>query len=124
MNIDMFEIKQLNVSARIGVASWEQQVDQKLKMDIIYPIDSQLAAKDDDINQTCDYAAVSQAVIDFCAANAFHLLESLGVALCQHLLTMFSVEWVQLRIQKAGAVLAADHVALNVSLSQKCLNKA
>ncbi len=69
--MDLVFIEQLEVIASIGVYDWEQEIKQKLVLDLEMAHDNRPAALQDDVMLALDYAAVSQAVTDFVSSQPF-----------------------------------------------------
>lgn len=76
MALDKVFIEQLEVITTIGVYDWEQQIKQKLVLDIEMAHDNKPAGKSDDVQDALDYSQVSEAVLNhiengrFCWLNA------------------------------------------------------
>ena len=60
--MDSVFIEHLEVIATIGVYDWEQEIKQKLVLDLEMAHDNRPAAQSDDVAYALDYAAVSDAV--------------------------------------------------------------
>lgn len=105
--MDQIFIKGLAVDAVIGVYDWERGIRQRLIIDLDMGWDISAASRDDDLDATLNYAAVSQRIIDYVSASSFGLVETLAERLAAVIMQEFSVPWVRLRINKPGAVPAA-----------------
>ena len=70
--MDQMIIKGLAVDAYIGVHKWEQAILQRLLIDLTMPINC--ANCDDKLENTIDYAAVCQMIVDFIASIQKDLL--------------------------------------------------
>lgn len=97
---DKVFIKQLAVPALIGALPEERKAPQNLFFDLEMSIDIRAAAKNDDLNQTIDYAAVRRALIEFVAQSSFDLLETLGDRLATSLYEQFNFSAIHLCITK------------------------
>jgi 7,8-dihydroneopterin aldolase/epimerase/oxygenase len=84
---DRIEIKGLQVAARVGVPDLERSVPQKLEVDLV--LGGDFRELDDDLNQTSDYAAVSDWIRRECTSREFRLIESLADHLANGLLSGF-----------------------------------
>jgi dihydroneopterin aldolase len=102
--MDKLRITGLEVSARIGIRDWEQQVLQRLSIDLELEMDAARPAASDDIVDALDYGLVARDVIDFVRASRFHLIETLAEHIAQRLLDSFSVSRLKLCVHKPGAV--------------------
>ncbi|MFN3016728.1 dihydroneopterin aldolase [Vibrio coralliilyticus] len=110
--MDKVFIEQLEVITTIGVYDWEQEIKQKLVLDIEMAHDNQPAGKSDDVIDALDYAQVSSAVLSHIESGRFLLVERVAEEVAQLIMTQFSVPWVKIRLTKPGAVPQASGVGV------------
>jgi dihydroneopterin aldolase len=110
--MDKVFIEQLTVITTIGVYDWEQEIKQKLVLDIEMAHDNRLAGQSDDVQDALDYSKVSQAVIDHIEQGRFLLVERVAEEVAEIIMTQFSVPWVKIRLEKPGAVAHAKSVGV------------
>lgn len=110
--MDKVFIEQLEVITTIGVYDWEQEIKQKLVLDIEMDHDNQPAGKSDDVAEALDYAQVSSAVLSHIESGRFLLVERVAEEVAQLIMTQFSVPWVKIRLTKPGAVPQASGVGV------------
>ncbi|KJY84726.1 dihydroneopterin aldolase [Vibrio neptunius] len=110
--MDKVFIEQLEVITTIGVYDWEQEIKQKLVLDIEMVHDNQPAGKSDDVADALDYAQVSSAVLSHIESGRFLLVERVAEEVAQLIMTQFSVPWVKIRLTKPGAVPQASGVGV------------
>lgn len=110
--MDKVFIKQLEVLTTIGVYDWEQQIKQKLVLDIEMAHDNRRAGASDDVLDALDYSKVSQAVLSHIANGRFLLVERVAEEVAQLIMTQFGVPWVQIRLTKPTAVAEAQGVGV------------
>ncbi|MDA0117283.1 bifunctional dihydroneopterin aldolase/7,8-dihydroneopterin epimerase [Vibrio sp. T11.5] len=110
--MDKVFIEQLEVITTIGVYDWEQEIKQKLVLDIEMAHDNQPAGKSDDVADALDYAQVSSAVLSHIESGRFLLVERVAEEVAQLIMTQFSVPWVKIRLTKPGAVPQASGVGV------------
>ncbi|NRB69732.1 MAG: dihydroneopterin aldolase [Vibrio sp.] len=110
--MDKVFIEQLEVITTIGVYDWEQEIKQKLVLDIEMAHDNQPAGKSDDVADALDYAQVSSAVLSYIESGRFLLVERVAEEAAQLIMTQFSVPWVKIRLTKPGAVPQASGVGV------------
>lgn len=101
---DTVFVEGLALEAVIGVHAAERRRKQPLLVDVALGADASRAAATDDLRLAVDYAAVASLVRAFVVAHRPRLLETLGEALAQRLLTTFRAPWVRLRLVKPRAV--------------------
>ncbi len=84
---DRIEIKDLQVSARVGVPNLERRVPQHLEIDV--SLSGDFHELNGDLSRTTDYTAVSEWVHQECAGHEFRLIESLADHLAGGILKSF-----------------------------------
>lgn len=110
--MDLVFIEQLEVITTIGVYDWEQEIKQKLVLDLEMAHDNKPAAQSDDVQFALDYSTVSQAVTDHITEGRFLLVERVAEEVADLIMTRFSVPWVKVRLTKPGAVVNARGVGV------------
>jgi dihydroneopterin aldolase len=118
MALDKVFIEQLEVITTIGVYDWEQEIKQKLILDIEMAHDNAPAGKSDDVADALDYSKVSEAVLNHIENGRFLLVERVAedvAAIIQH---QFNVPWVKIRLAKPGAVPQAKSVGVVIERGQ------
>ena len=83
MALDKVFIEQLEVITTIGVYDWEQQIKQKLVLDIEMAHDNKPAGKSDDVQDALDYSQVSEAVLNHIENGRFLLVERVAEESCR-----------------------------------------
>ncbi|MEH0741947.1 bifunctional dihydroneopterin aldolase/7,8-dihydroneopterin epimerase [Vibrio cholerae] len=112
MTMDKVFIEQLEVITTIGVYDWEQQIKQKLVLDIEMAHDNRPAGKSDDVVDALDYAKVSEAVLNHIEQGRFLLVERVAEEVAELVMTTFNVPWIRIRLAKPGAVAQAKAVGV------------
>ncbi|EHU6504670.1 bifunctional dihydroneopterin aldolase/7,8-dihydroneopterin epimerase [Vibrio metoecus] len=110
--MDKVFIEQLEVITTIGVYDWEQQIKQKLVLDLEMAHDNRPAGKSDDVTDALDYAQVSQAVLEHIEQGRFLLVERVAEEVAELIMNRFSVPWIRIRLTKPGAVPQAKGVGV------------
>ncbi|WP_438468670.1 bifunctional dihydroneopterin aldolase/7,8-dihydroneopterin epimerase [Vibrio vulnificus] len=118
MALDKVFIEQLEVITTIGVYDWEQQIKQKLVLDIEMAHDNRPAGKSDDVADALDYAQVSEAVLNHIESGRFLLVERVAEEVAEFIMTQFSVPWIRIRLAKPGAVPQARAVGVVIERGQ------
>lgn len=118
MALDKVFIEQLEVITTIGVYDWEQQIKQKLVLDIEMAHDNRPAGKSDDVADALDYAQVSEAVLNHIESGRFLLVERVAEEVAELIMTQFSVPWIRIRLAKPGAVPQARAVGVVIERAQ------
>ena len=110
--MDKVFIEQLEVITTIGVYDWEQEIKQKLVLDIEMAHDNKPAGKSDDVVDALDYAQVSQAVLQYIEGGRFLLVERVAEEIAELIMSKFNVPWIKIRLTKPGAVAQAKGVGV------------
>ena len=118
---DVLWIEGLKVEALIGVYAHEKINKQPLIIDLVLATDLQKACQSDAVEDTLDYALVSQSVIDFITTNQFELIEALSEALIHSLFIAYpTLTKLTLKLNKPKAVPEADGVGLMMTRARPC----
>ncbi|PSW42342.1 dihydroneopterin aldolase [Photobacterium leiognathi] len=117
--MDTVFIEQLEVIATIGVYDWEQEIKQKLVLDLEMAHDNRPAANNDDVMLALDYSTVSTAVTNLIEQGCFLLVERVAEEVASLIMTDFNVPWVKVRVTKPGAVVNARGVGVQIERGSK-----
>lgn len=112
--MDIVFIEALEAHALIGVYDFERIAPQKLLFDVEMGFDNRRAGTSDDLADTIDYAAVSEAIAAICRDSKFQLVEALAERIAGELLSRFPIQSLSLRVTKPGAVPAARGVGVRI----------
>ncbi|MCD8513823.1 MAG: dihydroneopterin aldolase [Nitrincola sp.] len=110
--MDIVYIRGLQVDTVIGIYDWERTIRQTLCIDLEMGTDIRAAASRDDIDQTLNYKAISDRLIEFIAQSEFLLIETLAEEIAALVMDEFSVPWLRLKLGKPGAVPQASDVGV------------
>ncbi len=116
--MDKVFIKGLHIQTTIGFFQWEKEIKQTLVIDLVMAWDTAVAAKNDELSKTLDYADISTEVAAFANRNPVDLLETLAERMAAFLLEKYQIPWLQLKIGKPGAVHNADTVGVEIERGQ------
>lgn len=119
MSLDTVFIEKLEVITTIGAYDWEQEIKQKLVLDIEMGHDNRPAGKSDNVEDALDYAQVSQAVLTFIQNGRFLLVERVAEEVAELIMQRFSVPWVKIKLTKPGAVPQAVGVGVVIERGQR-----
>ena len=115
---DVVFIQGLCLPAKIGVLAWEQQIVQKLYVDLEMSTSIQAAAASDDIAQALNYAEVAQSLQGLVSEGAYQLIETVAEQMAQHLLSHFPIKKVKLSLNKKGALPNSSGVGVIIERSK------
>lgn len=112
--MDIIYIEQLTLQTRIGVYDWEQEILQRLVLDIRMAHDVTSAGVSDDLTHTLDYKAISDRLTVFAQDSSFALIEAFAASVVTILQDEFSVPWVHLRVSKPDALEGTTNVGCEI----------
>lgn len=117
--MDLLFIRELKVETIIGVFDWEKRNRQTLIIDVEMAVDIRKATESDDLQDTVDYKAVADRLMDYMENNHFNLVESLAEGMAALLQNEFGVRWLRLRIAKPGPLKNARDVGVIIERGEK-----
>jgi dihydroneopterin aldolase len=94
------DITGLSVYTHHGVTAAEQEVGQRLLIDISFELEVCDATVTDELEDTVDYGAVCEQVWLAAQKRSYKTLERLCSAICDHLMDHFNVDSVMIRATK------------------------
>jgi len=97
---DYVSVRDLTVSAVIGVHDWEREVEQTLIVSADMATDVRKAAATDDLADALDYSAVAATIATVLREGRFRLIETAAERVAEGLLAGFPVSWLRLDVRK------------------------
>lgn len=97
---DTVSIRDLRVSAVIGVYDWERETEQILVFGVDMAADVAAAAASDEITGALDYSAVAETVRSVVTRGKFQLIETAAERVAQRLLADYRLGWVRVEVVK------------------------
>jgi 7,8-dihydroneopterin aldolase/epimerase/oxygenase len=97
---DYVSIRDLSVSAVIGVHSWEREVEQTLLVSVDVAADVRKAAASDNLADALDYSAVASTIAAVVRDGKFQLIETAAERVAERLLTDFPIASLRLELRK------------------------
>jgi dihydroneopterin aldolase len=97
---DTVSIRDLSVSAVIGVYDWEREIEQTLVFGVDMAADVARAATTDAIEDALDYSAVAATVRAVVTEGKFQLIETAAERVAARLLADYRLGWVRVSVVK------------------------
>ncbi len=119
LKMDMIYLKDLRVDAKIGVWEWERKILQTLVIDLDFAVDIGVASDSDKLDDTVDYKAISDRIMEFVGSSQFNLLEALAENLSKVLMREFGLPWLRLKINKVGVLNGVKDVGIVVERGER-----
>ncbi|MEE8221824.1 MAG: dihydroneopterin aldolase [Woeseiaceae bacterium] len=112
--MDTIFLHDLRVETVVGVGDWERKIRQTVSIDLEMGRDIRRAAESDSIDDTLNYKLVAKRVQQFVAGSSFQLVETLAERIAEIVLKEFDVPWVEVRVNKPGAIRGARDVGVKI----------
>ena len=97
---DYVSIRDLAVSAVIGVHPWEREIEQTLVVSVDIAADVAKAAASDELADALDYSAVADTIATVLREGKFRLIETAAERVAGRLLADFALSWLRLELRK------------------------
>lgn len=117
--MDKVFIQGLSIQTTIGFFAWEKEIKQTLVIDLTMGWNTHLAAENDELDKTLDYADISEKIALFANENPVDLLETLAERMAKYLMDTYHIPWLKLSIGKPGAVHNAQTVGVEIERGQQ-----
>ncbi len=112
--MDTIFLHDLRVETIVGVGDWERRIRQTVSIDLEMGADIRRAAASDSIDDTLNYKLVAKRVQQFVTESSFQLVETLAERIAEIVLQEFAVPWVEVRVNKPGAIRGARDVGAKI----------
>ena len=111
---DTIFLNDLKIETIVGIWDWERKIRQTVSIDLQLGADIRRAAQSDDIEDTLNYKKVAKRVQQFVAESEFQLVETMAEKIAEIVLAEFDVPWLQVRVNKPGAIRGARDVGVQI----------
>jgi FolB domain-containing protein len=112
--MDKIIIKDLLLRGIIGINEEERVNKQDILINIVMFADTSQAAKSDSIDDAVNYRTITKHIIDHVESSSDFLVEKLVNDIARLILTEYSVDRVQVRVEKPGALRFAESVGVEI----------
>lgn len=113
-SMDTIFLTDLRIDTVVGIWDWERKIRQTVSIDLEMGADIRKAAASDDIEDTLNYKQVAKRVQQFVRDSRFQLVETMAERIAGIILDEFDVPWVQVRVNKPGAIRGARDVGIRI----------
>lgn len=110
--MDTIFLTALKVDTTIGIWDWERKIKQTVVIDLEMGTDIRPAVESDNIEDALNYKLIAKRVQQFVTDSSFQLVEALAGRIAEIILGEFDVPWVQVRVNKPGAIRNARDVGV------------
>ncbi len=117
---DRIHIRDLRLRCIVGVHDWEREKKQDVTLNITLHADLREAGRTDKLADTIDYVTIKHGVVEMVEESSFFLVEALAQAVADACLDADSrVQWVDVCLEKPGALRYARTVAVEITRGRK-----
>lgn len=113
--MDKIFIRELALNCIIGCYPEERNARQKIVINLEMRCDLRTAGRSDDLNDTVDYFAIKELIVQLAEESRFHLIESLADRIATIALADDKVQQVVVTIDKPGALQLAKSSAVEIT---------
>jgi dihydroneopterin aldolase len=117
--MDTIFIHELKIETRIGIYDWEQNVAQKIQLDIEVGLPDGHAARSGRIDDTIDYSLVVARVERLFKEQHFLLLEKAAEAIAAVITQEFKAPWVKLSIAKLSPLRNVKRLGVTIERGKR-----
>ena len=112
--MDRIFLHDMKVETIVGIWDWERKIRQTVSIDLEMGADIRRAATSDSIDDTLDYKLIAKRVQQFVSDSSFQLVETLAEQIAEVVLSDFDVPWIEVRVNKPGAIRGARDVGVKI----------
>jgi FolB domain-containing protein len=112
--LDKLHIRDLMLRCIIGLNDWEREKKQDVLINIVLYADLSIACQSDRIEDTVDYKAIKQKVVDMVESSSYMLVERLAQKIADICLENPRIQRVKVTIDKTGALRFARSVGVEI----------
>jgi len=112
--MDTIFLNEMKVETVVGIRDWERKIRQTVSIDLEMGADIRIAAASDSIDDTLNYKLVAKRVQQFVSDSSFKLVETLAEKIAEVVLGEFDMSWVEVRVNKPGAIRGARDVGVKI----------
>jgi len=116
---DIIFLHDMKVETVIGIWDWESKIRQTVVIDLDMAADIRKAAASDSIEDTLNYKSVAKRIQQYVEETRFNLVETLAERVAEIVTQEFGVQWVRVRVNKAGAIRGAKDVGIIIERGEK-----
>ena len=116
--MDRILIKDLMLRCILGLSDEERHERQDVLINLILWTDLRMAAANDRIEDTVDYAALKKRIITLVEASQYHLAETLADRIANLCLEESAIQQVQVTLEKPTALRFAHSVGVEIIRSR------
>ena len=117
--LDKIHIRDLLIRCIVGIFDWEREKKQDVLINITLYADLKTACQTDRIEDTVDYKAIKQKVVNMVESSSYMLVERLAERVAEICLENPQVQQVRVLVDKTGALRYARSVGIEIVREQK-----
>jgi D-erythro-7,8-dihydroneopterin triphosphate epimerase len=118
-NLDRIRIRDLSTRCILGINSWEREKMQDIILSITLHADLSAAGRSDNLEDSVDYKALKNRILEMVEPSRFYLIEGLAEAIADLCLENPRVKEVEVVVDKPGALRFARSVGVEINRRRK-----
>ena len=111
---DIIEIHGLRARTILGVEDWERKDPRDVLIDLALHTDTRAAGQSDRLDDTLNYHAIADRVIQLVESSSFYLVERLAESVAVLCLKELGASRVRVTVEKPGALRTARSVGVTI----------
>ncbi len=115
---DRITLRGISAHGHHGVFGFEREQGQRFVVDVTCWLDLDAAANEDDLSQTVDYGALTEAVVADISGPPLDLIEALALRVARTCLESSRVDTVEVTVHKPDAPINAEVADVAVTLTR------
>jgi dihydroneopterin aldolase len=115
---DRLVVHGLQFVGKHGVYEHERAEGRRFRVDLEVVVDTDVAARSDDLDDALDYRSLAASVLDVGQGPSHHLIESLAEAIAERLLADQRVGGVELALRKYADGVPGDPEWVGITISR------
>ena len=112
--MDRIIIRNLTLETLVGIYPKEKKTRQNIILNIMIFCELRKAGKSDRLEDTVDYKALKNMIVDFVEKGKFNLIEAVAEGIAKICLSNSYISGVRISIDKPGALTRAESVAVEI----------
>ncbi len=115
---DTIFLRDMRVETTVGIWDWERKIRQTVSIDLEMGADIRRAAASDCVEDTLNYKSVAKRVQQLVGDSEFQLVETMAEKIAETVLNEFETPWIDVRVNKPGAIRGARDVGVKIHRSK------
>jgi 7,8-dihydroneopterin aldolase/epimerase/oxygenase len=122
MTYGLISISDLKIHCIVGIYPHERLEPQDLFIDLELKIDLTAIEQSEQLDDTVDYATLSEQLSQLIQERRFELIENLALSSCSFILQHWTkIEWCKIKVKKPAAIPNSKYAAITIEQHRSAL---